>query len=550
MNVPKRFAQALIEILEAAGVKYIFGHPGEQILPIYDALRESKIEHVLMRHEQGAAHAADAYARISGKFGVCIASAGPGALNLTMGIATAYKDSIPLLILTGDVSTKLKVKDVFQEINTTEVFKPITISSTNIKTPNEGIYKLKEAIMILGSGKKGPIHLSFPRDILEDELKISLDEIEQSFEDKKIPPKIDNKDLEDRVNIAAEIIQKAERPLIIAGSGVFWSNAKEKLLNFAEKYKIPVSTTYPARGIFPDDHPLFLGMIGIRGTEAANFAGKNADVIIALGSRLSERTMAVPVKCKLIQVNLAEKSLKADINIQKDVGDFLDSVMNLKAPDRSKWHHKLGKYSIKHKINTDFDDVPIKPQRAIKEILDAAEDSIIVNDAGSHTTWVTLLQRVKEPGTFVFSGGFAPMGYSLPAAVGASLAEPEKTVVVIVGDGGFQMTLQEMATIVQLNIPVIICLINNNSLGIIRQWQKIYYQKSYQVELQNPDFIKLAESYNMNSKRVNSPLKVYKAVKNALSLKKPYLIEVIVDKEEEIPLPKRSKDLVYVQHIF
>jgi acetolactate synthase-1/2/3 large subunit len=535
MKSPERFAQAIIKILELEGVKYIFGHPGEQILPIYEALRNSEIEHVLMRHEQGAAHAADAYARISGKFGVCIATAGPGALNFTMGVATAYKDSVPLLILTGDVPTDLRGDDVFQEINVREVFAPITISSCRIKTPEEGVLKLKEAIEMFKKGKTGPIHIILPSDVLEMEMDTSLIDSETD----KNPEKIDeeNVDLDNNVTEALKLINSAEKPLIIAGNGIFWSKSSHKLLKFTERYNIPVSTTYPARGVFPDDNPLYLGMIGIRGTEAANFAGKNADLIIALGSRLSERTRAGIGGSRIIQVNLDKKALKGDINIQEDVGVFLDALFNLEEVDRGKWLQVLEKYKKRYKINTEFDDIPVKPQTAIKEILEAAGDSIIVNDAGSHTTWLTLLQRIKEPGSFIFSGGFAPMGYALPAAVGASLARPEKPVIVIVGDGGFQMTVQELAVIVEQKLQVIICLINNQSLGIIKQWQIMNYGETYQVELQNPDFIKLAAAYGMRSKRVDSPGEVYLAVKKALNLKRPYLLEIVVDEDEEIPFP-------------
>lgn len=535
-----RFAHAIVEVLESEDVKYIFGHPGEQILPLYEALRKSDIKHVLMRHEQGAAHAADAYARISGKFGVCIASAGPGALNLTMGVATAFKDSVPLLVITGDVPSNLKGCDVFQEVDTAAVFEPITIRSSNIKNPEDGILKLKEAIKLIKQGKTGPVHLSIPRDVLDGELDSPTISLEIS-----LPSQIDveevykNKELDKNIDQATKLLEKAHRPLIIAGAGVFWSKSLDKLFDFANKNKIPVSTTYPARGVFPDDNHLFLGMIGIRGTEASRFAGKNADIIVALGTRLSERTMTGVGQCQIIQVNLDEKSLKGDINIQGDVGTFLDSMINLNVPGYGNWLDELDEYSRHYEIDTEFLDVPVKPQRAIKEILDAAEDSLVINDAGSHTTWVTLLQRIKEPATFIFSGGFGPMGYAIPASVGAALAKPKKTVLVVVGDGGFQMTSQELATISQLKLPVTICLVNNSSLGIIKQWQKMYYGKTFEVELENPDFIKLAESYGIEAIRLNSPGEIYPAVKKALNLRKPYLIEVVVDRSEEIPLPNK-----------
>lgn len=535
MKEPEKCAQVMVKILELEGVKYIFGHPGEQILPFYDALRKSKIKHVLMRHEQGAAHAADAYARISGKFGVCIASAGPGALNLVMGIATAYKDSVPLLVITGDVPIDLSGVDVFQEVDTPAIFKPITISTTRIKSPQEGVLKLKESLEMLRHGKTGPVHISCPKDVLEGMVDKNL-----IYKETALPTKINTADLKEKVNQTVRLIENAKKPLILAGTGVSWANATDKLLKFAENYQIPVSTTYPARGVFPDNHPLFMGMIGVRGTEASNFAGKNADILIALGSRLSERTTAGIGECKIIQINLDEKSHKGYINIKQDVGDFLDLLTDMKVADTEKWLEELSEYSNSLKIRTDYDEIPIKPQRAVKEILDASQDSIVVNDAGSHTTWVTLIQRIKKPSSFIFSGGFAPMGYGIPAAVGASLAEPHKSVVVIVGDGGFQMTSQELATIKQLNLPVTICLLNNQSLGIIKQWQRIHYGSTYEVELENPDFVKLAQAYHIDAICVNSPGDVYSAVKKAVDLKKPYLVEVVIDKDEEIPLPETT----------
>lgn len=532
-----RCADALVEILKANGVKFVFGHPGEQILPFYDALRTSKIKHVLMRHEQGAAHAADGYARSSGQMGVCLSTAGPGALNLVMGVATAYKDSVPILVITGDVPTDLKGGNVFQEIDICGVFQSITLKSFDVNNSEEAVFKLKEAIEMIQYGKTGPVHLNLPKDVLLGMVDASV-----------ITENIDHFPKTDKGNIAADIsnaiklIEESKRPFIIAGAGIIWADAVSKLRNFADNYGIPVATTYPARGILPEDHVLCLGMVGVRGTEAANFAGKNCDVLIALGCRLSERTYKAIGNCKVIHVNLDENSLKGNINIQEDVLEFINRLKDLKIESTESWLNEIQKYSKSYNIKTDYLDVPIKPQRAIKEILDASEinsrDSIIINDAGTHTTWVTLLKTVKKPSSLLFSGGFGPMGYAVPASVGAAVANPDKSVVVVVGDGGFQMTLQELATIAQLDLPVVICIINNSSLGIIKQWQDLYYEGRYEVELENPDFVKLAEAYHVAAWRVDSPGSVFKAVKKALSTKKPYLIEVIVDKGEGIPLPR------------
>jgi len=521
-------ANALIKILESKGVKFIFGHPGEQILPFYHALRDSNIKHILMRHEQGAAHAADGYARASGSFGVCLASAGPGALNLVMGVATAYKDSVPLIVITGDVPTNLKGKNVFQEIDISDVFKPITIKTFNNQEAEEGIFNLKKAFKMIKYGKKGPIHLNFPKNVLNAMVDGSL-----PYDDIEYTPKIDSSGISDVV----KLIEESRRPFILAGAGVIWSNAADDLKHFVEVHDLPLATTYHARGVLPEDHPLSLGMIGLRGTEAANFAGKSCDVLLALGCRFSERTLTGIGEPKIIHVNLDRGVLMGDVKIQMDVGEFLKEIRDIGHLETRKWLDEIKDHHQFHKIKTNYEEIPIKPQQAIKEILDASGDFTTVNDAGAHTTWVTLLKKVKRPSSLIFSGGFAPMGYALPAAVGASLANPGESIVVITGDGGFQMTSQELATIVQYKLPIVICVVNNSSLGIIKQWQELYYEGPFEVELENPNFLKLAEAYHVFAERVDSPGTVFKSVKKALELKEPFLIEVVVDKDEGIPLP-------------
>ena len=529
-----RCADALVKILEFNNVKFIFGHPGEQILPFYDAMRQSQLKHILMRHEQGAAHAADGYSRASADVGVCTATGGPGAMNLVMGIATAYKDSVPIIVITGDIPTDKKGKNEFQEIDICSVFKPITIESFDIKTPEQGILALISAFKTIKYHKKGPIHLNFPKDVLESCVDAS---IVGSLKNEEYKHKIDC----DTLKNVFKLLENSKKPLILAGAGAVWSHASDTLLKFAENHNIPVATTYPGRGIISEENKLSVGMIGIRSTDASKYAGKNCDLILGLGCRFSERTKVGIGDCKIIHVNIDEGVLEGDIKIQSDIKEFLGLIMDVKVKTDKMWLLKVQELSNKYHINTDYPDVPIKPQRAIKEILDASDDSIIVNDAGTHTTWVTLLISVKTPSSLLFSGGFGPMGYGVPGAIGAAFANPDKNIVAIVGDGDFQMTSQELATINEYDLPILMCIINNSSLSIIKQWQNRYYGKCYQVELKNPDFIKLSDAYHIPAMKVDSPGQVSSVIYKALSFKKPYLIEIIVDKNEEIPLPEVSK---------
>lgn len=524
-----RCADALIKILEDHGVEFIFGHPGEQILPFYDALRNSKIKHVLMRHEQGAAHAADGYARASFNLGVCVASAGPGALNLVMGVATAFKDSVPLIVITGDVPRDLKGKRAFQDMDLNGIFKHITLESFYIENPEDGILKLKYAIELLKHGRTGPLHLNFPKDVLDSTVDISVLNVTCGC-----PPVLPLNAIED----AIRLIENSRRPLILAGTGIIWAHAVDKLRNFAVRNSIPVVTTYSARGVLPEDHPLCLGMIGLRGTTAANFAGKNCDLLIALGCRFSERTSLGIGKTNIIHVNPDPDVLCGKIRIQGDASEFLNKMKGIHVEDRKKWLNNLENHKRTYEIKTDYEDIPIKPQRAIKEILEVSNHLTTVSDAGTHTTWVNLLKKIIRPSELIFSGGFGPMGYGIPAAIGASIADPKKKVVLIVGDGGFQMTLEELAVIAQEKMEILICIINNCCLGIIKQWQEMNYKGRYEVDLENPDFIELADAYGIKGRLINAPDEIHNAVKSALDIKGPYIIDIKVDKEEGIILPK------------
>lgn len=520
-----RCADAICRILELNGVKFVFGHPGEQILPFYDALRSSSIDHVLMRHEQGAVHAADGYARASSNFGVCVATAGPGALNLVMGVATAFKDSVPLIVITGDVSRDCKGKNVFQDIDLNAVFKPITLETFYIGSGLDGVLKLERAIELIKYNRTGPVHLNFPKDVFDEVVS------EPVGDDSWSHPSFDG------VEEALKLIRGAEKPLILAGTGVIWAHAVDKLRHFAYKNSIPVTTTYSARGVLPEDDPLCLGMIGLRGTTAANFAGKNCDLLIALGCRFSERTRLGIGDTNLIHVNLDPNVLEGDVRIHGDAGQFLDMIMDVGTMDLDSWLEELGSHRRSCDIKTNYNDVPLKPQRAIREILDASDHLTTVSDAGTHTTWVNLLKTIVRPCELIFSGGFGPMGYGLPAAIGAYLAT-NKRVVLVTGDGGIQMTLEELAVIGSRDLGVVICIINNDCLGIIKQWQEMTYNESYGVDLQNPDFVELAVAYGIKAKRVSAPGDVFRAVRDAIGDEGPYLIDIVVDKEEGIILPK------------
>jgi len=525
-----RCADAIVKLLEDAGIKYVFGHPGEHVLPLYDSLRTSKINHVLLRHEQGAAHAADGYARASGKVGVCIATGGPGALNLVMGVATAYKDSIPLIVITGDISRDQVGLNVFQEVKLGEVFKPITRHTFKPMDGEEAVLMLKKAIVYSEREPMGPIHININKDIFLEDIREDI-----LLEGVDYLPLRDYSGMEEAISL----IESSSRPLIVAGAGVLWGGVEDDFREFIEMYRIPVATTYPARGIISEDHPLCLGMIGTRGTPTANYAGVHCDLIIGLGCRISERTMAGFGDSPIIHVNIDEKTLKGDVNLQMDVGMFMKEIKS-RLSSSNDWIRELGEYSRANPPLYEnpplLEDYPLKPSQVISEIFKLAPSAIIVNDAGSHTTWVTLYRKVLESRSLIYSGAFGPMGYGLPAAIGVSLAKPEKKIILITGDGGFQMTMQELGTIMETKPPIVICILNNSSLGIIRQWQEIEYGESYQTHLKNPDFVKLARSYNIKAVRIEKPQELKDVMLKVLAKNEPFLVEIKVGKED-IPLP-------------
>ena len=601
-------AEALIKLLEEDGVKHIFGHPGEQILPFYKALKDSSIEHILTRHEQGAAHAADAYARSSGNYGLCVSTAGPGAMNLVMGVATAFKDSVPILVITGDNDYSKKDEDIFQNSPINSVFEDITIKSFHPSSGKSAIFNLIEALVMLHKYPKGPVHINLSKDILlevidlddvdlkgivdsfghdifnlvDSSLKIFDEEI-SSFDDfydlvnifdnhfiyyggklvfiDDFHSKFDSfsknsmEDVDNNINLAIEKVKLSRKPLVIVGNGIVWGKAIDKLSTLVSKTWVPIATTFHSKGIISESDKLNLGIVGLRGTSLANYAYENSDCILVLGARLSERTIAAcdyaDVKDKIIHVNIDEDCLKGNINLSMDASEFLDVLLKeIESKDYKNnefilyndWINEI--YSHYEELIVDgIDDVednyiPLRPPYAINKIVNAFKGSYFLSDAGTHTTWTTLLSKNDKFGKLLFSGGFGPMGYGLPASIGVAIAHPDDQIVLICGDGDIQMVIQELATIREYDLNVNIFIIDNSQLGIIRQWEEtVYDMDKYQIELANPDFAKLAEAYGIDSMKVESREDLDLAIDGAFSSNHAFLVDVCVC-EENIPLPK------------
>jgi len=510
VNVADKF----VGILEEENITEVFGVPGEQIMPLYKALSKSKVNHILTRHEQGAAHAADGYARSSGRIGVCISTASPGALNFTMAVATAFKDNVPILIITGDNELKYRGSDHFQSTPQVEIFKNITRASYNPLNGTEAMYVLRASIYELKNNPRGPIHINLSKDVL----------MEDEFDDFDLCYLCED-DLSN-ITMAQELIDESSRPVMILGAGAI--TQADNIHRIREKYQIPVTTTYHGKGIVPDDSVVNLGLCGIRANRQAKHAIANSDCIIALGIKASERTLPT-LPDNLIHVNINKEVLVGDYPIHGKVEDFLSNI---------KFHEVSWLDEILEVENTDsltgLDD-DMKPQAAIKRILEKYHDNITVSDAGSHTTWTTLLKKSTRPRQLLFSGAMAPMGYGLPAAIGAGVATGEK-VILINGDGDIQMNIQELATLKENDLDVIIFILNNSEYGIIRQWQEDFYDMDpYQVKLNNPDFVKLSASYHIDGVRVDCLEDLEFLLSKDLA--GPLVVEVIVE-SENIPLPE------------
>ena len=554
-------ARILLECLSKLGINEIFGYPGGAVIPIYDELYSFKeIKHYFARHEQGAVHEADGYARSTGKVGACLATSGPGATNLVTGIMTAHMDSIPLLVITGQVSSSLLGKDAFQESDIVGITVPITKNNYLVQDIKDLPRILKEAYYIASTGRPGPVLVDIPRDIQLQE--IPYDEFNKIYENhfslEGYNPVYEGH--KGQIKTAIKMIKDSKKPLIIAGAGILKAHAYEELKEFVEKTNIPVAMTLLGLGSFPGNHELALGMIGMHGTTYANYAANEADLIIAAGMRFDDRVTGNPQKfvpnAKIIHIDIdpAEigKNKLIDVPIVGDLKNVLTDL-NEKAPKVSydEWLKQIKKWKKEYSLTyrKTEDDILI-PQEILSEIDKITKGNVIVaTDVGQHQMWAAQYLTFNNPYSILTSGGAGTMGFGLPAAIGAQVANPNKKVLAVVGDGGFQMTFQELMLIKEYNLPVKIFIINNSYLGMVRQWQELFHEKRYSsVDLSyNPDFIKIGEAYGIKSIQLKNKKDLKKNLKKILESDEAVLVECIVEKEENVyPMIPAGKDVSYI----
>ncbi len=538
-------AEIFLECLQREQVKVIFGYPGGSVLDIYNHLYDAKIQHILVRHEQAAVHAADGYARATGRVGVCLVTSGPGATNTVTGIATAYMDSIPLVVFSGQVPSLLIGNDAFQEADIVGITRPCTKHNYLVRDIKELAVVIKEAFYIAHSGRPGPVLVDLPKDVLRESTEFHYPE--QLTMRSYRPTYKGNKR---QIVRAMEEIQKAKRPVIYAGGGVISANASKELAVFAKKLNIPVTTTLMGLGGFPGSDPLCLGMLGMHGTYWANMAVTACDLLIAIGARFDDRVTGdlntFAPAAKIIHMDIdptsISKNIKVDIPIVGDVREILKDCLAIisrekpKKEARTEWFAEIDKWKTTHTLSYKA-GVNIKPQYVIEKIYEITKgDCIIATEVGQNQMWTAQFFTFDRPRTLLTSGGLGTMGYGFPAAIGAQVAYPERTVIDIAGDGSIQMNIQELATAVQYRLPVKIVILNNHCLGMVRQWQELFYDRRYSQSLfqTHPDFVKLAEAYGAVGLRASKPEEVEPVLTQGLATPKTVMMEFIVESEEGV----------------
>lgn len=542
-----RGGEAIIESLKNMGVKTIFGYPGGQTIPFYDMLYDADMDHILVRHEQCAAHAADGYARASGKVGVCLATSGPGATNLVTGIATAYMDSSPIIAITGQVPTHLIGNDAFQEADIIGITMPITKHSFQPKDPDLIPSVIKSGFEIAESGRPGPVLIDVPKEVQEGELT--------KFDDSLISTPGYNPTIKGnirQIKKARDLIKEAKKPLILAGAGVILADAYDELKELAYTINAPVMTSLLGKGAIDETDDLALGMLGMHGRKVSNDSINESDLLIAVGVRFSDRTtgrldsFAPDTKIIHIDIDPAEigKNVDADLPIVGDAKNVLSSLNNVlkdynPSEEVNNWVSMIKQRKQDLLPRVTYSDVPLKPQSVIKEISEVlTADSIVTTDVGQNQMWAAHFYDNQKPRKFISSGGLGTMGFGLPSAIGAKVACPDDPVVSINGDGGFLMVCQELATIREYDIPVIAVVLENRTLGMVYQWQSLLYNERHSQTLlgNSPDFVKLAESFGVNAAKITKPGETKEVLKSAIKDNEPILLDIVVDPQEALPM--------------
>ena len=538
----KTGSQILIDALKKENVEYIFGLPGGVIIPLFDTLfDESEINFILTRHEQAAGHAADGYARATGKVGVCIVTSGPGATNLTTAIATAYMDSIPMVAITGQVKTHLIGSDAFQEADVTGITRPISKHNYLVKDIKELGKTVKEAFHIASTGRPGPVVIDLPVDVTTDTWDgdtpdtVNLPGYKPSFEGNIR-----------QIKLAADAINRSKRPVIYAGGGVISSNSSEQLIELAEKANLPVNTTLLALGVFPEDNEKALGMLGMHGTVPANYAVHESDLLIAIGARFDDRITGkideFASQAQIIHIDIdptsISKNIKVHIPVVGDAKNILtELIKHVSHVERKEWFEKIAGWKKKYSSLYDKASDVVKPQYVVEQICEATKgEAIVTTEVGQNQMWAAQYFTYTNPRSFLSSGGLGTMGFGFPAAIGAQLGCPDKIVIAIAGDGSFQMNIQELSTAVKYNLPVKVAILNNGFLGMVRQWQELFYDKRYAHTLLdgNPDFVQVAKAYGADGFLVTEKKDVRPIIEKAISINGPVVIDFRVDPEENV----------------
>lgn len=539
-------AQIFFESLKAEGVEVIFGLPGGVLLDLYDEMPKHDIRHILVRHEQGAAHMADGYARATGRVGVCLVTSGPGATNTVTGIATAYMDSIPIVVFTGQVPTALIGNDAFQEADIVGITRPCTKHNYLVKDVHDLARIIREAFYLARSGRPGPILVDLPKDVINAKAEY------------KYPKKISLKGYKPtteahmgQIKRAYAAIGKAKKPVIYAGGGVISSNAAKELKQLGESLRCPVTTTLMGLGGFPAPHELWLGMLGMHGTFRANMAMGSTDLLIAIGARFDDRVTGkldeFAPSAKIIHIDIdptsISKNVKVDIPIVGDCKDALKKLLQLVKESpiddlekvRKPWLDQIQKWKETYPLAYEQKDDLIKPQYVVEKLYELSEGkAIIATEVGQNQMWAAQYYHFLEPRTLLTSGGLGTMGYGLPAAIGAQAAFPDRLVIDVAGDGSIQMCIQEMITAVENNLPVKVAILNNQYLGMVRQWQQLFYEKNYCSTCLKiaPDFVKLAEAYGALGLRAHKPDEVEAVIREGFASPKPVIMDFVVNPEE------------------